>query len=423
MILGFFLVFSRSVEERFSLLPPHELTNVSEIGNWTIRGHTSNLKSFLRLTSSIPNQYGGVCQRVPTMFRDWSVDLDIQAHSGDGGKGIWFYFTNEVCPDLPLVYEGFTIWINTTEKNVKGESPVFFAANNGSILDFAKIAPSGHIKLLGNNGILTITITRENSKVTLKEGKRVIFTQEVRDLIKFGYFTVAAVTSATSNNHDLYSIRTFALSLYEQNEFQFDISAKNRKIIEDEVLRRRFRKNLRRAKMMVTKYYMKQIEAAKSKLNGDNAVIVDAFSLINEADSRAQDTVTVESLSRYIENFIDATIEKAQNKINLAFEKFDETKLDMNEMWSDLRTKLLGLSMETKSSMAILERDIMTSAKSMKLENLNTKGLGQSLETESSHISVSPISKSFVIISIAELIAYVIFFIYKHKKTKGFKID
>ena len=243
LILLPFLVFSGlSYEDRYSLVAPFVQTNISEFGNWTTRGSAVNLKKFFRLTSDIDSDYGALCQRVPTLFRDWSFEVEIYAsnrnqHQINGGEGFWFFFTQEVCPDMPIQFTGISIWVNTTNTHENGMSPVFYACNQDKIIDFDQFKPMAYIKVRNTTEPVRLRITKKGNDIKLEQAQGLddyqnVFQLTDKNIISHGYFTFAALTNEKFgfDNQDVYSIKTTALGPYDQKEFDYDISSKNRKI-------------------------------------------------------------------------------------------------------------------------------------------------------------------------------------------------
>jgi hypothetical protein len=95
-----------SFQRVFSLVDPHKLTDVREIGNWTIRGSAVSMGHFICLTNAHSNRAGAVCTRVPTDFRDWRVELELNAFSG---KGVYFSFSSDQCPNPKTSSNGFLV--------------------------------------------------------------------------------------------------------------------------------------------------------------------------------------------------------------------------------------------------------------------------------------------------------------------------
>jgi hypothetical protein len=241
--------------------------------------------------------------------------------------------------------------------------------------------------------------------------------------VYFGYFTVSAEKNGDSTetgNNDLLSLRTFNLSEMEEAQFTGDICDMNRKIIETDALRRRVTKRARRdAQLATTNKYVRDGRRHSHNLEDKPEIdICDAFSVLFEAENRATDSISIDFLNKFLSSRLDAAIGKAASKIEMAIERFDETKLDMNDVWSYLRSQLLDLSVETKNKLKVIEDDAMRIAKSIDFSKLNVEALNEPIKGSSGF------TKFLLWIAVLELVAYVVFFWWKHRKTKGFrKID
>lgn len=434
LFISLFIQSSLSLEGRYSIVPPFEFTNISEIGNWTLRGSAANMKKYIRLTSTIDGDYGSLCQRVPTLFSDWQFEVEVKSFNNRfrGGEGFWFYFTKEVCPEMLLQFTGFSIWVNTSKTDSKGRSPIYFLNNDqNQVIDFNDYKPLGYVKLRNTTDPFRLRITKKAKTIKVDHATDLgtgyyeeCFHITNNSLLDYGYFTFSAITGSSLyyDNNDLFSIRTFALSKY-QKEFDDDISAKNRKVIEAALDVRRTMKQERRAKMINMLKYNEDATNHQNTISGGSYDIKDAFKIIKEAHKRGTDTVTVTQLKSFINSYVETTITKAMKKIDMAFDKFDETKLDMNDLWGYLKTQLLDLSMETKQSLKALETECLSFAKSINLQDLNQTSLQQSVKIND-NMNDSKISRILFYIMIIEVICYVAFFIYKRHKTHGFiKVD
>lgn len=434
LFISLFIQSSLSLEGRYSIVPPFEFTNISEIGNWTLRGSAANMKKYIRLTSTIDGDYGSLCQRVPTLFSDWQFEVEVKSFNNRfrGGEGFWFYFTKEVCPEMLLQFTGFSIWVNTSKTDSKGRSPIYFLNNDqNQVIDFNDYKPLGYVKLRNTTDPFRLRITKKAKTIKVDHATDLgtgyyeeCFHITNNSLLDYGYFTFSAITGSSLyyDNNDLFSIRTFALSKY-QKEFDDDISAKNRKVIEAALDVRRTMKQERRAKMVNMLKYNEDATNHQNTISGGSYDIKDAFKIIKEAHKRGTDTVTVTQLKSFINSYVETTITKAMKKIDMAFDKFDETKLDMNDLWGYLKTQLLDLSMETKQSLKALETECLSFAKSINLQDLNQTSLQQSVKIND-NMNDSKISRILFYIMIVEVICYVAFFIYKRHKTHGFiKVD
>ncbi|OHT11084.1 Legume-like lectin family protein [Tritrichomonas foetus] len=432
MYFFFFSFLVYSLTERYSLVPPFVLTNLSEINDWTIRGSVVNMKNYLRLTDAVTDGFGGICHRVPTRFLDWMVEIEISAKGGNSGEGFFFFFTKECCPDLfQNVFTGFEVWINTTQTNREDLSPIYFYNSaNGEKFENNDIKSIGNIHLRRQQSPVRLRITKKENSISIEystdSSHKKIFstTIEKSNLIEYGYFSLFAITSLHADNNDLFSFRTISLSEPLPGESNIDFSSLNRKMINDNVIARRAIKSRRRSKFIVSNKYAENIDENKGILTGKPQELRDAFKIIKETEIRGKETVSINELKKFIDEKIDSTIEKAMKKIDLASSRFDETKIDMNDVWSYLKTQLYDLSTETTNTLKQMGDEALQSAKEIKLANFDKKKLKLKMSQIKENDNTSNISKILFIICGIETFAYIAFFIIQRKRTHGFtKVD
>lgn len=428
-MLSFLFCFSFSVDLRYSIVTPIEKTNLSEVGNWSLKGKAISMKKHIRLTSAIPDQFGAVCQRVPTVYKNWVADFELRSLNGNGGNLIFFYFTKELCPYMEVHYTGFAIWINASKQNSNGESPIYFEFSNDSIVDFEASKPRGYVKLHGQKTPLRLRVTRSKGKVSVENFADQLFSAEFPDsILDMGYISIEASTNNLSyDDNDLVSFRFFQMSPEIPLNFSGDISAFNRKVLDTDLWKRRARKEVRRSVMQLTTYYSNDRKNRKDKLTGKgDGAIIDAFSLISEAEVRAKEMISKDRLIEFIAVGLTDIMLNATQTINKAYDRYDETKDYLQTMWQNLKTVLSMMIIQSKMEMERLVREAMQFAYDMKLADTpsgdkifpeNDTKKQESLKNVSKH------EKRLYFICLVELIAYVIFFLYKHKKTKGFKMD
>ena len=411
---------SCAVDNSYSLFAPFAKTNISELGNWTMRGSTVNMKTYLRLTSSsIGNEYSSVCHRVPTLFHDWAVDLELSVSEGMN-SALTLFFTDEVCPHSPEKFKGMQMTINNSAIGNDGRSPIFFSENK-----FERAREVARVKL-ANSGNVVLKITRQKSTIScdIYEGGtfKPLFQESIPRSPYFGYFTFTAETPKEyPSTCDLISFRTTPLSKYEPPQFDENLLNLNRKIIETDALRRRQEKKERRKQEMPTmEKYVDEMNRKNKKLIDTETDRQDAFNLIWEAENRGANAATIDQLKLFIASNIVQAMSKAGNKVGLALEKFDETEADMNALWSYLRERMVQLAVDAREEMRKLEQESIEAAKKINLEQLR---VGE-LCLVNRAAGTSRLTKGLIVIAVIEAVAYVTFFIVRHRKTKGFrKID
>lgn len=168
--------------------------------------------------------------------------------------------------------------------------------------------------------------------------------------------------------------------------------------------------------------YGELVEENEGKLTGETQSLKDAFLIIKESDLRNQETVNVNSLKKFIDGTIDSTIKKASKMIEMASMKFDETKIDMNDVWSYLKTQLIDLSVESNKELKEMREEALQYAREIKLSNVDPIKIKRNIHLlEKDNNIDSFVSKILILICFIEFIAYIIFIMIQRKKTHGFK--
>ena len=438
----FLFTFISQRSWNYDLQKPFNTKNQTDLEyGWSIFGNTATTKQFIRLTSAVTENYGGVCQQKPTLSRDWTVDLEIRARDGNGGDGFWIYFSSDFCiardyelteieneesPENPFLtqhfptnWDGFLLWINTT--NTAGQTSVYLVqSTKGKDIAFDKLVPSGHFNVRGDEP-LTIKITRKGAFVQAKfiRGyQSYTFDGTFNGLPDYGYFSVAASTLSYADNNDLLSFRYTANSP-ETNQVDNNIEFNNRQLIILDKTVRRQKKQRRQTELQTSMKYDEERKHKEHKMDGRKTTLKDAFKMTKETTERAMHTVTKEALEEFIVSDIDVEFAKTIININLQMTRFNETKQDVQEIWMDLKNQLRDLTMETRSNMMIMGRDLMKMAKETTLKSakdLNMK------EVDDMTTSTSPFIPFILIaICIVEFVLYILWFNYKRTKTNNFK--
>jgi hypothetical protein len=417
-----------SLEPLYSLFSPFNRTDISEIGNWSLRGSAVSWKNVIRLTSdSLATEWGAVCQRAPTAFVDWSIEIEISARGkGAGGGAISFVYSEDVCPEKPAKFNGFRVTINTSQTDSSEYSPVYFSEGS-----FENGKEYGKLKIRNQNYPLRVRIVRSEGSVCVESTTymrfETLFEVELKTKIPdFGYFTVAAETDFEhSDNNDLYLIRTRAQTEVAYERISQEVLVNNRKILESDALKRREAKKARREALLPAMHRYLEVRAANNddlSVSSGRPDMSDAFELVKEAAKRGMDGVTIDMLKVFINRYLQDTLAKAGKKVNLALDSFDDTRGDVGEMWTYLRAQLLDLAGETRRALTILAEEALESARQVQLDHW-ARHVGPSFVERSANAYGSPgkMPMVLIIVMLFELVAYVIFFIKQHSKTHGFK--
>ena len=409
------LVLGVRVATDFSLKPPHFETNVCEIGNWTVRGSATVSKQFIRLTSAVPNTVGTVCQRVPSLFRDWNFSVTVKCAGGSGGRGVFVFFTKELCPTMPLQFSGLSIWLNTSSRARSDSFGVYCAVNNGSELLRSHVGD-----IPASREPVALRVIRNGSSFAIEAGdlrnglSRVGVLEDPNGYVpEFGFFTVSALTTqnATDNN-DLFEIQTIEMS-DRTNRVGPDISSTNRRLIENFVETRKIKKAERRSQMEVASKY------TRTNVSVD---LSDALKIANELRGRALLTMTAASLERFIDGHIAAKIGAAYQKIRFASENIDSARVEMREIWSDLSMRLGVIANEIQNEMEILARESKEAAASLRLNITDINRARKRMKEASMELTRQRFTRYIHLVCLLEAVFFVVFFLYQyHRRSRKFQ--
>jgi hypothetical protein len=238
----------------------------------------------------------------------------------------------------------------------------------------------------------------------------------------YGYFTVYAVTSSIlSDNVNVHAIRTRAHTSVDYAHISEQLLKNNRKVLESDAINRREAKIARRNALLPTMFrYLGTMEKYSNNIGSVNAVtdMRDAFALVEEAAKRGMEAVTIDMLKVFINRYLQDTLAGAGKKVNLAMDRFDDARGEMGEMWLYLRSQLFELAGETKIALLEIANEAGRTTRALQIDRVSPEVL-QSKAVPASDGSGG--GAVLVFIMALELIAYVIFFIIKHRKTGGFK--
>jgi hypothetical protein len=424
--LALFAVASPTTwDPSYNLIPPHRLTELGEIGFWTLRGSATNLKKLIRLTSNAAAQSGGVCLRLPVRTRHWMLHIEVQIHPGlNAGSGFFLSFTSDVCSDTWAKPNGFGIWIDTGSPQPDASVPVFFIEGEKG----ASKRQIGSVRIRTNpTSPAVLYIARNDHQLVFDILQNFQYERigilDVDDLLKFGYFTLTANTTSDGDIHDLISFRLFILDDLTpdkqalQDNVDYDVV--NRKIIRQAKQARHESKDRRRQQMPTV--FSLVNEAKDGQLTGEAVELKKALRVLVEAQMRVGQEVTLKKLAQLINGPLSKTIEVADRKLRHASERFSETQDEITELWSTLKTSLIDLGIEATTEMAKIEADFLAAIEWLNLTGIDVSGAKKPLKEQAGPIADSSLSMLLLAIAFIEVFCYVAFFCIRRKTTHGFK--
>lgn len=238
--------------------------------------------------------------------------------------------------------------------------------------------------------------------------------------ISSGYFTIGALTTQNTDNHDLLTFLVHSQSHEIREEKKVDYNVINRKIIQNNVLSRREKKKERRLNMPLMLKYSKESSQNDHNIQGTGESFENAPELIREILVRTDYMLNTEELGKFIQDNVEDVAETAFKKINYAAESFEEIQLEINTLWSDLRNKLTNITSEAQLSLNALRDEVLTYAKTIKINSADLSNLGEN-PRDKREITLSLFLATLTFV---EFCLYLFVICILRQKTKNFtKID
>jgi hypothetical protein len=238
-------------------------------------------------------------------------------------------------------------------------------------------------------------------------------TENFEDLPDFGYFTISAFTTDNlTDDHDLYGVETNALSAIVPAQSLIDFSSRNRKILDEFALDRYPRKIARQAGLpLMIKYLQKPEELAFS----------DALRLVDEIMRRATTTVPKSFIRHFLNTTINQSIEIVRAGIECASDSFHGLKAGLDRMSSCFRNELADTARELKTQVDIVQRDIVAYTKILGTGGRHSQLYQAAMRGASQRMKDPLLTHILWGICSIETVAYVLFFLVRVRRTRGFK--
>lgn len=416
---------------KFSIKSPFSTKNPSEVGTWSLQGDSFLMKDFIRLTDKIPGRKGGICQRVPTTFKDWTIEIETNSYAG-ANTTILFIYSKEFCPSVNTKITGYGALMNMSSSDMNFIS-IYEAETNKSVLKFPRVKnhcqfPTKQTR--ESNGL--IKIYKINDSITFETGRHDDTYHEIcrsknitHNNIDKGYFTIISFNGDNpADNTDLFRIFVRPQQGNDKyTEHSIDYDSLNRKILEDDYMLRTEQKKKRRSKMNTMMEFITEMQANDWILTKtNNSDIRHAFKLVNEAVWRINQSMSSKELDLYLNGTIDKKINMIEKRLEFAQDRFYFYKDKMKLIWDFIEKELEAIREETDKNMKLIKADTMKYAdiittrtygeESPLFKSAYAAALGETKNLETSFILQA--------ICIFELFLIVLFVAYRGHKTHGY---
>ena len=406
----------------YDLIPPFHESDIDEIGNWSLKGTSSNLKDSIRLTSALPKLNGYLCQRIPFSFIDWAIHFNLSFSMQTSGDSFYLLFTDSFCPSFNANLTGFSLFFDIKANKahlsiLKNE----YIDNSSNVetenIDFSSLLYPLKVVLTRRLDFLTVSLF--NGSIY-----RELFFVEIPGMIDNGYLSFVGKNSDKYyNNIDIKYVNVYPYSnnITQMNVFlmkdNINYSKTNKKRLESNYLRRKQNKENRRRKIFpYVNKLIKELSNNSFVLNAEQRQNVSmAIELVNEAYNRAKETITLSQLSQFIEMGIDPMIDTAVKKVKMQSVKIEQLRNDLDFLYSDLNDKMMRLTKDAENEMKTIMVQMLVAAKDLNIDHLHEKEAGKLLDKAQVPVSDSVVTLLIYSFCIIETVLYVIFFISKRK--------
>jgi hypothetical protein len=316
--------------------------------------------------------------------------------------------------------------MNTSATDKAGLSPVIFKNLSGKELKTVGKVPiraddkrPSSIQFSRYDNHLIMSLSTESAREQVFE--------EYSDYFpSYGYLTISASTFDGGDIHDLLAVHVYPIPdsaevSKAKPASNIDYSAVNRKVIDNAKRRRQIMKETRRKNMSVSFGLVGEAHDGESLLNGENTNLTRAIEVILEAQARARDHVSLGFLGNMITGSIDKTIAVAYNKLQFATERFEDSGLELTEMWAYLRAGLEALALEAAAGMVLVEDEVMTYINQTNFGTADPVALKDELKTEAAKVQDDILTIILAGMCFVETVCFLIFFCVKRMTTHGFK--
>ena len=382
------------------------------------------MKNEIVLSSEVPYDRGTIANMFPTTFHDWILDVEVSVKGERGGTGgsIWLSFGEGLNHELfDDSFYGFVVYIDNS-----------MSVDNSSIVNllykqrdeqWQKLESNTKLKLRNQPSPVRIRLNKIGNYIeVLSEGAQLLKT-EIPNMLDYGYFTVTAMSGYPGDRCDLYGIRVAALSQEDREIDEEKLMKQNQKLMYQSERLRNKKKEERRKSMAVSHRHLEQAKGNNHGLfSSDDTDLRDAFLIIKEAQKRGDEFVTVNDLMNFINSYVRVSSAKAMVKVQIAMDEFNEIHSQLSDLWSNLKSGLLELRIETKNVMDEVKNSSLKTASLLKLNIKKKQTIKRMDEVDTTEGNAQlVVAKSLRILMGLEFVFYLIFFFYQRRRTSGFK--
>ena len=401
----------------YELRGPFVYNSTGEFGTWTMMGQGAVMRHSVRFTGTRDSRASGLCQRIPTIFKDWTfgVNATIHSHGHKSASLLCTYFTTDVCPIEDEIDSGFSVCISGHNPQDYSHSVFLLvgAERDGDLEPVCRLPAK-------RNTLFSLKRTEDEVTMVDENTGEICFSRDIPGLPELGYFALSVNGNSPTFSTDVSEISLNNLSVaLPVNLSVFDKT--NRKVFSQNLGRRDRLKRSRRAKMEAIGTYLHQQNEANRTLDGEGE-LRDVFLEIAEMRRRGKQTLDMSGLNVLIQAAVYSGIKSANRKLDTSAELLAETRLEFLGLVNMIKSELGTVRTKYEAELARLRADaeelVMSVANSDDPVNsiLFKAAVKQHLNIRESN----PIAYVYIGIVITECVGFIAFTLYKRKITRSF---
>ena len=251
------------------------------------------------------------------------------------------YFTDELCPEHPLTWNGIAVQLDTAQVDYQGLAHMKVVVNNGTIIDWQNVSVTCNVYVTEFRKPFLIQIKKEGNRFDIYGSGKYLegtkYCTSVYSDIDYGYFTIASDASKGKIPNDIHSVdivpdSSINLSLINETQEKW-----NRKELTTGHKNRNEMKRMRREKMPIINKYRNISEHGNENQTMNFS---DVFAEISELIKRAQQDLTTMQLGDYLDDIVNKNLQIAVQKIKKSYEMLNAIKFDLKQEVLDFQDNL-----------------------------------------------------------------------------------
>lgn len=394
------------------------LTRAGDIGEWSILGVATNLKTSIHFAPNATSQKGAICHRLPSTAPSFVAEYAANIKKGS----LLLSLTEECCP-YTAISNNVMSWIGIVLNLTRKKEGILISthhssSNNPNYQQVDTIlgnvtAQNISIKLIYNKDHVSILYKGDNDKTYIQIGQNVTIPE-----FKQVYFSFMASRNKNIGDLEIYSFQVDHGN-HEESFNSKELSEQNRQLI----LIHQEKIKVAHKVLPLADAVIKEIEAANDDLTkGKNAESWEKIrGLLGEVRGRIDQTLNVKDLQKLVHATLAINLLKAEEKMEKRREEFSSIGEGLTDLKITVDEKLQWLSDYVLKAMADAKKQSLETMEEFLNFTNDVKILPIEAKKRAREAKQQMVPTFLYVIAIIEFACYVAFFFVRKKQTNNFK--